>query len=161
MSGKQVILAGAAALVVAVFFVFFKKESTMPETFLKSSEEMADFVPFDEDIAAIEQAWSTPIPPELHLIGGVDEIGYALAWRNDDDPPNIFQGHFMNSRVRYIGPLRYEHPSDNPLPDIKAGNYVISYIENEQLLVGQDTTTPPRDWFYLVPTQPQNIEYAP
>jgi len=128
----------------------------MPERSICPSTEMANFEPFPEDIAAIETAWGSPIPPDLQLIGGVDEIGYALV--SFDETSGMFRGTFLNYRVRYSGDLRYEHPQGNQLPDLDKGCYVISHIDNDQLVMGQDTTTPPRDWFYLVPTDPTAIE---
>lgn len=158
MSVRRAIGAGMVLAVLAAFFVMTRMERTMHTMTIGQAAEMADYTPFPEDIAAIEAAWDAPIPANLELVGGPDEIGFAKVWLEDGAQPIVFRGHFVNKHVRYAGLLRYVHPKGASLPDLGKGGYVIASIDDARLLIGQDTNTHPRDWFYLEPLAPLEVE---
>lgn len=160
MSVRVILVISTLLLGVLAIVVTTNKGGKMPETIIGRSAEMSDYTPFPEDVAEIETAWGAPLPHDLYLIGGPDEIGYARVILTEDAATGTFEGSLLNARIRYSGPLRYEHPQDKPVPDISAGGYVLSHIENDRLVVGQENAVP-RDWFYLVPALPQQIERAP
>lgn len=159
MRVKPALITALAALAVVLVIQQTRTEGSMPRSVFQNSADISDFVPFPEDIARITTVWNAPVPSDLSLIGGVDEIGYARVWSEADDPKGHFHGSILNHEIRYQGLLRYEHPTGAPFPADTIDTYVMSHIQDDRLIIGQDSVVP-RDWFWLVPVDPTDIERA-
>ena len=115
------------------------------------------FEPFDDDIAAVVEAWGEPIPDHLELVGGPAEWGWAAMRYEVDGEVLRFFGEFRNWRYRYKGEFLFGGKSELGAETVFA-DYYMSSIDTDAILFSQTQGAPPTDYFRLRAKDPDQIE---
>ena len=135
-------------------------ENNMTRSCAENSRYMAELEPFPSDISEVERAWGVSIPTELLLIGGVDHFSWARVCHDDAEPEGIYRGAYIDGALRYSGTFRYVHPEGKSAPERLFEDFHMALIENQAIRFHQNFLEPPIEYFYMIPTHPENIQRA-
>jgi hypothetical protein len=114
-------------------------------------------------VAEVEQAWNTPLDPDLSLVGGADAYGWARLCLDQDDQPGILRGSYRDISTWYDGRWRLRDPNGQKLPaDILQTHYISHYSPGEGLyLYPLKEVPPPVPYLVAEPIDPEGFRPTP
>ena len=131
------------------FGAFNAKESAMSNETAIGHRGDSGAEPFDDDIAAVVEAWGEPIPNHLELVGGPAEWGWAAMRYEIEDGELRFFGEFRNWRYRYIGEFSLFGGKTDLSAETIFTDYRMSSIDTDAVLFSEIKGTAPVDYFRL------------
>ncbi|MCF6256516.1 MAG: hypothetical protein L3J98_09005 [Gammaproteobacteria bacterium] len=124
---------------------------------LQTTDWAAEFKPFSDDVEEMNQIWGEPLPEHLVFIGGLDWPAWGYFYRDSNDPPGVIRGEARDRTHLYSGRYKYTHPEGVPVGEIDFGDFEISGLDGERLILHRRNQPPPVEYFYLEPTDPDRI----